>query len=153
MTLTRCDNKLKMAGRGATFWSLLIVGAIAGPSHSSRAQQGPPSINKLFPFANIPLPPGPYASWPEQRQDMAVRGLRSRCMLVAGMAFGDYQGPRRAMTDGVAAITSACVVKQMPNDWPGRSAEQAREATHYRAAKAIDPQFPDPDLLVRGIGH
>jgi hypothetical protein len=69
------------------------------------------------------------------------------------MAFGAYAGPKEAAAQDAMAFMSACVAKEMPDDWPGQAAEHDRAATHYEAAKRLDPNVPDPNLLTKGLGH
>jgi hypothetical protein len=64
--------------------------------------------------ANIPLPSGPFASWPPDIREQAIRSLRFRCMIIGSMVFGDYQGPKQAAIQDIVAFISSCVAAQMP---------------------------------------
>jgi len=74
-------------------------------------------------------------------------------MFMVGMAFGHYQGPRAALQPGESALLSACVVQKMPPDWPGRQHEQEQATQQFEAARAIDPNFPDPAILFKPTGN
>jgi hypothetical protein len=69
------------------------------------------------------------------------------------MAFGNYQGPKEAAVTGIKAFLSACVAKQMPDDWPGKETEHQISVDEYEAAKRLDPNVPNPDLLTEGLRH
>ena len=72
-------------------------------------------------------------------------------MLVGGMVFANYQGPKEALRPNITAFLSACVAKQMPDDWPGKAAEHQRSVDPHEAAKRLDPNAPDPDFLAGGL--
>lgn len=74
-------------------------------------------------------------------------------MFVGGMAFANYQGPTEALRPNIAAFLSACVAKQMPDDWPGKAAEYQKSADAHGTAKRLDPNAPDPDLLAGGLAQ
>ena len=38
----------------------------------------------------------------------------------------------------------ACLGRQMPEDWPDRAANQAKEKTDLEEARKTDPSLPDP---------
>jgi hypothetical protein len=69
------------------------------------------------------------------------------------MAFANYHGQKEAAGQGIAAFISACVAKQMPDDWPGKAAEREHAALSYQSAKQLDPNVPDPDLLAGALKH
>jgi hypothetical protein len=69
------------------------------------------------------------------------------------MAFGTYTGPKEAAIDDAKALMSACVLKTMPDDWPGREAEREQIKIQYEAAKKLDPNIPDPDLMTKNLHH
>ncbi|MGH7041841.1 MAG: hypothetical protein ACREFY_06890 [Acetobacteraceae bacterium] len=116
------------------------------------AQQAPAHSQPLQSM-NIPLPHGPFASWPPEKRQPALRGLRSRCMFVAGMVFDNYQGPPKAAGLDMIAIMSICVARSMPDDWPEQAAERKRSVSFYEAAKRLDRNVPNPSLLAKAFGH
>jgi hypothetical protein len=118
---------------------------------SAVAQPPPPSA--LMQSANTPLPSGPFASWAPESREPAIRGVQARCAFIGGMAFANYHGPKEAAGRDISAFISVCTVKEMPDDWPGREAEQQRAASRYEAAKQLDPNVPDPNLLASGLRH
>lgn len=131
---------------------LALAAVVVTFPNLAKAQQAPPP-NTLMQSANIPLPSGPFASWPPESREPAIRGLRARCMFIGGMAFANYHGPREADGQDIAAFISACVAKQMPDDWPEKAAERERAAASYEAAKQLDPNVPDPNLLANALKH
>ena len=74
-------------------------------------------------------------------------------MFVGGMAFANYQGPKEALGPSITAFLSACVAKEMPDDWPGKANEYQRSVDAHEAAKRLDPNAPDPDLLTGGLAQ
>jgi len=56
-------------------------------------------------------------------------------MFIGVMAFANYHGPHDAGSQDMLAFISACVAKQMPEDWPGLEAERDQVNSHYEAAK------------------
>ena len=146
------DSAMTMNLRLFGLRHLLVAAAALALSLSAKAQQPtPPNPPQLLQSANIPRPPGSFSSWPEDIREPATRGVRSRCMVVGGMAFADYQGPKEALRPSITAFLSACAAKQMPDDWPGKAAERQRSIDAYEAAKRLDLNAPDPDLLAEGL--
>lgn len=100
-----------------------------------------PAANSGTGTAAIPLPSGPYSSWPEESRMKAVATLSARCALVSGMQFVDYKGPQEASLELRRAMTAACVDHQMPDDWPGHAQIQASEKERLESARRLDPSF------------
>ena len=113
---------------------IVVVALVSALPLSAMAQQPPPA-NALAQAASIPLPPGPFTSWSPESREPAIRGLRTRCMFIGVMAFANYHGPHDAGSQDMLAFISACVAKQMPEDWPGLEAERDQVNSHYEAAK------------------
>jgi hypothetical protein len=133
---------------------LAVVAAVAVfPWQAQAQQQSPPQPAPLLHPNNTALPPGPFASWPEDAREPALSGVRSRCGFMTAMAFANYQGPKEAISPIITAVLSACIAKVMPDDWPGKAAEIQQSADAYEAAKRLDPKAPDPNLLAGGIAH
>ena len=97
--------------------------------------------------ALMPEPTGPFSAWPPGSRAAAIKGVSFRCSLTSIMALGNYGGPRDAAKPGAQAFAFACMVHQMPADWPDRPDVLGREQAAYRSAKALDPGFPDPERL------
>ena len=133
--------------------ALAAAAAVATVPWCAQAQQPSPPQPPLLRPDHTPLPPGPFASWPEDAREPALRGVRSRCGFVIGMAFANYQGPKEAIRPIITAVMSACTAKVMPDDWPGRAAELQQSANAYEAAKRLDPNAPDPHVLAGGIAR
>ena len=133
----------------------LLVAALAVALLSSAKAQKRTTLTppQLLQSANIPLPPSSFSSWPEDIREPAIRGVRSRCMFVGGMMFANYQGPKEALKPSITAFLSACIAKQKPEEWPGKAAEHQQSIDAYEAAKRLDPNVPDPDLLARGLAQ
>jgi hypothetical protein len=93
---------------------------------------------------NAPLPPGPFSSWPVESRNPAIRALQSRCVVLIGMAFDDYQGSKEAGTKEAQALLVACISKGMPDDWPMQKEIEEKSAAFYEAAKRLDPNALDP---------
>ncbi len=53
----------------------------------------------------------------------------------------------------ITAFMSACVAKQMPDDWPGKAAEHQRSVDAYETLKRLVPNAPDPDFLAGALAH
>jgi len=101
----------------------------------------------------IPLPDGPYSSWPEDKKK-AVASLTMRCVILAVMQFGNYKGPREAAQEMVQAEALACIEHQMPDDWPDRSVIQKMESAHLEKATVLDPALSlPPDEVWREIAR
>lgn len=132
---------------------LVLAAAAATLPWGAQAQQPPPPTPQLFAAMKTPLPPGPFASWPENARKPALMGVISRCTFMTGMAFGDYQGPKEAFKSVATAVASACIAKVMPDDWPGKAAELQQSSNAYEAAKRLDPNAPDPERLAGSIAH
>jgi hypothetical protein len=67
--------------------------------------------------------------------------------------FDNYAGPGLAAAHDAMAITSACVIAQMPDDWPGKANEEGQLAKHYAAAKELDPKVPDPEVVAKAFAR
>src|SRR5665213_1860435 len=117
-----------MRPSGLRYFVVVVTVAVL-PGWAQAQQQSPPRPPPLLHPDNTPLPPGPFASWPEDARGPALRGVRSRCGFMVGMAFANYQGPKEAITPIITAVLSACIAKVMPDDWPGKAAEIQRSAT------------------------
>jgi hypothetical protein len=98
---------------------------------------------------NTALPKGPFATWPPETREAALRALRYRCFVFASMVFDNYRGSMDTAVHDLEAIASICVAMQMPEDWTGKAAERAQAVSMYGAAKLLDPTLPDPNLLAR----
>jgi hypothetical protein len=92
----------------------------------------------------VPLPEGPFSSWPADLKGRAVASLTFRCNLVSGMALGNYHGPLAAAKEYAQALTAACVDGQMPDDWPGHVEIRDSLLRHFDAAHQQDPTLPMP---------
>lgn len=131
---------------------MAITAAMAGSAPLVWGQQplGGPTATRS---ANIPLPSGPFASWPPDIREQAICSLRFQCMIAGGMAFGNYQGPKQAAIQDIVAFISLCVAAQMPEDWPDRAAENEIATSHHEDAKRLDPNIPDPALIASALQH
>ena len=65
-------------------------------------------------------------------------------MMSSVMMLGNYEGPKEALRTGAQALGLACMVHQMPPDWPERSDSLEKEAAALRSARTLDPAFLDP---------
>jgi hypothetical protein len=109
----------------------------------SSAASAQPAVLPPLERVIVPLPPGPYATWPAEDRDAAVRSLFSRCAMDNVSSFGrGYQGPADATRESWTAQTYACVVRKMPADWPLAARARAEAVAHYEAARNIDPKVP-----------
>ena len=131
----------------------LAIVTMATGTLTMRTPAVPQVLAKIIPNMNVPMPPGPFASWPPEGRDPAIKGVQSRCMFVAAMAFDNYQGPKEAIMPELQALTHACVAKQMPDDWPENAAEHERSVSFYEQAKKLDPKLPDPDVIAGAMTH
>jgi hypothetical protein len=104
-------------------------------------------------FGKAIIPAGPFSAWPAETRDAAVRKLRFRCLMFAGMVFDNYSGPKDAGAKDMAAIASTCVAMAMPDDWPGQAAERAQAASLYSVAKQLDPKVPDPSFVANALSQ
>jgi hypothetical protein len=131
--------------------SLLALAAamITSPRSLSAQQAGPP--NQLLSSMNVPLPAGPFASWPAESRASAVQGVKSRCMFMVGMAMGGYKGPKEAAGQEAAAAMAACITKLMPQDWPEQTTWHEQFVSAAETAKRLNPSAPDPDQLADAI--
>jgi hypothetical protein len=122
---------------------------------SSAAAKGREAIQRTN-NANVPMPPGPYASWPADIRGPALQTVRLRCLFVTGMAFAGPNVPklsREVMGDVLAAVVSGCVASAMPDDWPERNAELERERSHREKVRDIWPASLDLDAMAKQIGQ
>ena len=147
-----CGMMMSMRLCGLSYLIAVSV-AVAFTWGAQAQQQSLPLPPQQLQSASIPVPSGPFASWPEDVREPAMRGVRSRCMVVGGMAFANYSGPKEALMPSITAFLSACVAKQMPDDWPGKAAEHQRSVDAYEAARRLDANAPDPNLLAGGLAH
>jgi hypothetical protein len=131
---------------------LTVALAAALPWFAQAQPQSTPSPPQLL-HPDAPLPLGPFASWPEDTREPALRAVRDRCIFMTGMAFDNYRGPKEAIGQIAMAVVSACIVKLMPDDWPGKEDERRKSVDAYEAAKRLDPNAPDPDRLASMIAQ
>jgi hypothetical protein len=122
--------------------SLFALWLALGPATAQETAQ-----QRLQRAIGLPVPSGPYASWPKQDRDQIVRTLFQRCASDNASSFGrGYQGPDDAYQQSWQAETFACVVRKIPSDWPLLAQARRAAQTHYEAARAIDPKVPSLDL-------
>jgi hypothetical protein len=118
---------------------------------SNQGQQPP-----LLKDQNVPLPEGPFSSWPADSREPALQTLRSRCLFLAGMllAGGNApQVPRETLGNAALALISGCVANAMPEDWPQRGAELDREKMYEQKAKPFMPSSFDFAATVNNIAQ
>ncbi len=123
---------------------------------TSEAQQSPPGQalrDRALKNLNVEMPPGPFASWPEESREPALQGLRSRCLFVSGMTFDNFKGPKDALGPAALALVSGCVANAMPSDWPERAAEFKRARLYAEKAKSLMPDLPDLSELAKKIAE
>jgi hypothetical protein len=58
---------------------------------------------------------------------------------------------KRALFHETLAFMNACMVRQMPDDWPEQKDTAGEAADEYELAKRLDARLPDPTLLVKGL--
>ena len=97
----------------------------------------------MFQAKFVPLPSGPFESWPLEIRDAAIASLRDRSMFRAVSLLGAYEGSPEAAGKGILAFASFCVARTVPADWPGRPAELAQAFDALEDAKRLDPKLPD----------
>lgn len=103
---------------------------------------------------NVPMPPGPYASWPAESRGPALLTLRFKCTFLAGMAFAGPQLPNISPAERyavLAAVVSSCVANAMPDDWPQRAAELDRERSNEEKVRSLLPASPDLAAIGKNI--
>jgi hypothetical protein len=118
---------------------------------SNQGQANPPPRNP-----RVPMPSGPFASWPLETRGPALQTVRFACLFVAGMSFAGPSVPKmshEAMADVLGAIVSGCVADAMPEDWPERDAELERESTYKEKVKEILPASLDLDTIAKQIAE
>jgi hypothetical protein len=118
---------------------------------SNQRQENPQLKNP-----HIPMPPGPFASWPEESRGPALQTVRFECRFGAGMGFAGPQAPkmsREAFGNVLSAIASRCVADAMPDDWPERDAELERERAYTEKVKEILPASFDLDAIAKRIAE
>src|SRR5690348_7964838 len=112
---------------------------VAVPGILNAQQQMLEPLNTLV----RPIPPGPYASWPQEDREPVVRWLFRTCMTDTASSFGrGYQGPAgehqvEAYREYWQAQIFACAVRKMPSDWPLLAAARTEATTHYESAKRL----------------
>jgi hypothetical protein len=122
----------------ASLLRFIAVGAVLYPLIAT-AQQ--PSSQPLS-----GLPPGPFASWPEESRGPAIGNLYRTCIVATAMGFDSSAAPKDLAVELMQAEAFACVLKRMPSDWPDRSKVRAEALKHYEAAKALDKTITPFDL-------
>jgi hypothetical protein len=105
------------------------------------AQQPPPSAPSS---ALVPLPPGPFSTWPDDLKRKALVSLAFRCNMVSVMALGNYRGPEMAAKEYAKSLAAACVDRQMPDDWPGHDETRKTVLRHFNLAHEQDPTLEMP---------
>ena len=124
---------------------------------SAEAAKGREAIQKTpINKPNVPMPPGPYASWPADIRGPAVLTVRFRCMFVTGMALSGPTVPKvsqQAMRDVLAAVWSSCVASAMPDDWPEREAELEKAKSHRDKVGNVWPASLDLAAMGKQIGQ
>jgi hypothetical protein len=136
---------------GRRLTMLITLGlTLTGCAVSAMAQQ---PTRSLMASANVALPPGPFAEWPDADRVTATHGVQLRCMMLSGMAFANYQGPKEAGREAGTAVALLCTANNMPSDWPDADATRQAATAHYETAKKLDPKISDPALIAGGMGH
>jgi hypothetical protein len=123
---------------------------------SGEAAKGGELIQKTLLNPNVPVPPGPYASWPADVRAPALQTVRFRCLFITGMAFAGPNVPNLspdARRDVLAAVVSGCVANAMPDDWPERAAELEQERSHQEKVRDVWPASLDLNALAKQMGQ
>lgn len=105
---------------------------------------------------NVPMPLGPYTSWPADIRGPALQTVRFKCLFLIGMAFAGPNVPKlsqEAMRDVLAAVLSGCVANAMPDDWPEREAELGRERSYMEKVRDVLPASFDLDTIAKQVGE
>jgi hypothetical protein len=113
----------------------------------------PPDLRKSL---HTPLPPGPYASWPEESRVPALLTLRFQCAFIAGMGFAGPQVPHLSPAetrDAIHAVVSTCVVNAMPDDWPQRAAELEQARSYLEKTKGLFPASMDLEAIGKSLAE
>ncbi len=69
-------------------------------------------------------------------------------MVSSRTALNEYHGPRNAVIPLAGVLLSACLLREMPDDWPDRLELQKLEAKSYGDAKVADPAIHDLNPLL-----
>jgi tetratricopeptide (TPR) repeat protein len=102
----------------------------------------------------VPMPEGPFASWPPESREPALQTLRARCTFMSAMALaGAGQLSRDAFTDVAVALVSGCVANAMPEDWPQRPAELERAKSYEEKAKPFMPTSFNFEAVAKRIAQ
>jgi len=83
----------------------------------------------------------PYSARTRESRSAVERTASTRCISQATNALGDYSGPQAARENAAGAFFMACVLKQMPQDWPLARDMQEQAARMAVAARAADPNI------------
>jgi hypothetical protein len=105
---------------------------------------------------NVPMPPGPYASWPADIRGPALQTVRFQCLFITGMSLAGPNVPKlspEARRDVLAAVFSGCIANAMPDDWPDRAVTLEQERSHLEKAKDVWTASIDLDALAKQIGQ
>jgi hypothetical protein len=121
--------------------AVILANSIGGIAHATATEPStkPPAFS-----LQMPLPKGPFATWPEASKEPAIRALAFRCMMVGTMALGSYSGPKDAAVNYAKAFMMSCVLGQMPADWHDRAKVGELEKSYFATAHEQDPTLTFP---------
>jgi hypothetical protein len=136
--------------RKASLYSAFCVACFATLPSESLAQAPMLDDAAAQAFARKLATDWPIATWPLETRGPAMKALRA-CAFAAGMmtSGGSDDKSTDARLHETLAFAFACVNKEMPEEWPGRSVTEALKNSEYREAVRLGSRMADPDSWMR----
>lgn len=90
-------------------------------------------------------PKGHYSNWSDSDKGRNLKKITLSCGMLCGMAFSaPSKDSKELLKEQSMTCSTACMYKNLPNDYPTREVYKKAAMKHYEAAKDLGSNLPPP---------